>query len=801
MNADQTMTDENAEIIQEFIFESHDMIDQLEPTIIELGQSCQNCDCWEILNCEATECSRHGESIVTPCWMHTGYINNGSGVCIQCKNDQDCLSCKVFHLTNGDVDTINSIFRLFHSMKGSAGFLELHNITNAAHTAENLLDLIRSGKIKMEPEHIDLLCQSCDFSKNALSYVASNYSDHGLTEEASAISDKLRNAIQAARAKAETAVLDKSPATPQQEEAKIETVEMVISNEMTEVFILEADELLQQIEQDLMDWQKSPDDSELIDNLFRNIHSFKGNCGFFSYADPESLSHAIENLFDNLRQGTLTATVEQTELLLTMVDVLKDGISNIAEGGTGAIKDVELHKTRILALLDCKSPESRPENVSKPVVTAQPEEKIRPDKPRSGQSPPQRGRKNAKIDKRRNNIRVDLEKLDNLINIIGELVIAENMVINSPDLITLELEQFNKASQQLSKLVRELQEMAMSIRMIPVSGLFRRMIRLVHDISVKTGKTADLQLSGQETELDKTVIEIITDPLVHLLRNAMDHGIESPGERLAAGKPEKGVIMLSARHEEGEIWITIEDDGHGLDRDKILAKAISKGIISQEEKEGGLPDHAVFNLIFTPGFSMAPEITDISGRGVGMDVVKQNLEKIKGKIEISSKLGAGTRIDLRIPLTLAIIEGMLVRSDTTKYIIPLLAIRDIFCLEPKAVTVTPSGQELVKLRGKFFPIVRLQRLFTKSMEQHNQTEGVLLLVKHQRDGICLFVDEILGQQQTVIKGLSNYINNAHSVTGCTILGDGEVCLILDVGSLVEIGNKRPEYSQYETAGG
>jgi two-component system chemotaxis sensor kinase CheA len=278
--------------------------------------------------------------------------------------------------------------------------------------------------------------------------------------------------------------------------------------------------------------------------------------------------------------------------------------------------------------------------------------------------------------------------------------------------------------------------------------------------------------------------------LVHLLRNSLDHGLESPEDRIAAGKPEKGVLKLSAQHEEGEVWITVEDDGWGLDREKLLAKAISKGLVDGDGSE--MSDREVFNLIFAPGFSTAEKITDISGRGVGMDVVRKNLEKIQGKIEVNSVKGKGTRVNLRIPLTMAIIDGMLLRVDHSRCILPLLSIRDIFCPDLDAITVTPDGLELVKVRGKFYPIVRMHGIINNQPNNEKLNEGVVVLVEHQDQRVCLFVNEVLGQQQTVIKGLSEYLGNARCVSGCTILGNGEACMILDVGNLVEMDAKQPE---------
>jgi two-component system chemotaxis sensor kinase CheA len=736
------------EIIQEFVQESRDMIDQLEPTIIELGQS------------------EDGEK------------------------------------------TINAIFRLFHSMKGSAGFLELNHITRVAHAAESLLDLMRSGSIQLHPTHVNLLCETCDFAKEALEHVENSFNDHAMEESAEITAARLEQAISEANASAETASANDPTAAPQKEtdEENGLDLQLSITPDMVERFVQEADELLQNAEQGLLTWEKNPDNSDIVAELFRNIHSFKGNCGFFGYADLERLSHQMETVLDVAKSGVDLLGENPTELLLQLVDVLREAITDISQGGIGQVENKEQYIEPLKKLLeprlgellvekglvDEKSVSEALEAQKKPIgeiligmgkvkpeqvdQTLKEQQEIKTKKEASSKD------KNAAA--KRQDIRVDLEKLDNLINLIGEMVIAENMLIHNPDLEGLELENFGKAAQQMSKIVRELQEMAMIIRMIPVAGLFRRMIRLVHDLSVKSGKKVELKLYGQETEVDKTVIETITDPLVHLLRNSMDHGLEPPEERRKAGKPEKGEIRLSARHEEGEVWITLEDDGRGLNREKIIAKAISNGLIEGDGSD--LSDKAVYNLIFQPGFSTAEKITDISGRGVGMDVVKQNLDKIKGRVEVHSKPGLGTKIILRIPLTLAIIDGMLVRVGDTRCIVPILAIKEAFRPTQKAITVTPDGEELARIRENFFPVVRLHQILQKTPDHMELQEGILIVLEYQDKRICLLVDEILGQQQTVIKALSDYIGNVRGCSGCTILGNGEVCLILDIGTMMEI---------------
>ena len=744
------LDDDQIEIIQEFATESRDMIEQLEPAIIELGQ-------------------------------------------------------------NSDSETINSIFRLFHSMKGSAGFLEFDHMTRVAHAAENLLDLIRNNEIELVPNHVTLLCAACDFAKEALDMVESDYNDDAMVAPADDISEQLHQAIELAKGggevQAETVEENSTPAADEQPTSDSDFPEMEITDEMRLSFVQEGNELLQNTEQGLLSWGENQDDKEFIGDIFRNIHSFKGNCGFFGFSQIEKISHQMENILDRIKSGSKLAVDNPADQLLASLDVLQKAVNNISDGKDDTVENLDQHVSDLQALIapllgDFLVEEGvKEESVSKAVETqkkpvgeilveqgtasseqvnnALKKQQDTIQKAKAAAKPVARTKTPAK----RQDIRVELGKLDSLINLIGELVIAENMLIHNPDLKGLELENFNKAGQHMSKLVRELQEMAMTIRMIPVSGLFRRMIRLVHDISVKAGKKVELELIGEETEMDKTVIETITDPLVHLLRNSLDHGLEPPDERLAAGKNEKGTVRLSARHEEGEVWVTIEDDGRGLNKEKILEKAISKGLIEGDGSD--LTDKQINNLIFAPGFSTAAQITDISGRGVGMDVVKKNLEKIKGKIDVYSTPGQGSKIILRIPLTLAIIDGMIVRVGTASCIVPTLSMLEAFRPVAEQITTTPDGEELAKVRENFLPIIRLYEILGKEPDSSKLEDGILIVLEYQETRFCLFIDEILGQQQTVIKGLSNFIGNVPGVSGCTILGDGNVCLILDVGTLVD----------------
>ncbi|MCD6580818.1 MAG: chemotaxis protein CheA [Desulfuromusa sp.] len=756
------LDDDQIEIIQEFATESRDMIEQLEPAIIELGQ-------------------------------------------------------------DSDPETMNAIFRLFHSMKGSAGFLEFDHMTRVAHSAENLLDLIRNEEIELVPNHVTLLCAACDFAKEALDMVESDYNDDAMVAPADDISERLTQAIELAQGGGEAEAAKEEEAPAEQPAPEADFPQMEITDEMRLSFVQEGNELLQNMEQGLLSWGENQEDKEFIGDIFRNIHSFKGNCGFFGFSQIEKLSHQMENILDRVKSGSKLAVDNPADQLLASLDLLQQAVNNISDGKEDTVENLDQHLSELQLLIapllgdflveegvEEQAVSNAVETQKKPVgeilveqgtaSTDQVDKALKKQrdtikKAKAEAKPAARTKTPAK----RQDIRVELGKLDSLINLIGELVIAENMLIHNPDLKGLELENFNKAGQHMSKLVRELQEMAMTIRMIPVSGLFRRMIRLVHDISVKAGKKVDLELIGEETEIDKTVIETITDPLVHLLRNSLDHGLEPPDERLAAGKNEKGTVKLSARHEEGEVWVTIEDNGRGLNKEKILEKAVSKGLIEGDGSD--MTDRQINNLIFAPGFSTADKITDISGRGVGMDVVKKNLEKIKGKIDVQSTPGQGSKITLRIPLTLAIIDGMVVRVGTATCIVPTLSMLEAFRPVVDQITITPDGDELAKVRENFLPIIRLHDILGKKPDSRELEDGILIVLEYQETRFCLFIDEILGQQQTVIKGLSNFIGTVPGVSGCTILGDGNVCLILDVGTLIDSAeSKKTKYEETKEDG-
>ncbi len=382
---------------------------------------------------------------------------------------------------------------------------------------------------------------------------------------------------------------------------------------------------------------------------------------------------------------------------------------------------------------------------------------------------------------------VNLAKLDMLMDIVGEIVITEATVTKNPKVLDLHLESFDKSSRQLHKLTEELQDIVMSIRMVPVSATFHKMERIVRDMSNKFGKKAQLEIIGEDTELDKNVLDNLSDPLMHLIRNCMDHGLESAEDRKKLGKAPVGTIRLEARNSGSDVLITVSDDGHGLNKDALIEKGIAKGLIKKPKAE--VSDKEAYGLIFAPGFSTKEQVTEFSGRGVGMDVVMRNIEKIGGSLSVDSTPGQGMSVVMQIPLTLAIIDGMQVSVGGSSYIIPLLSIRESFKPKKGDCFADPSGREMIYIRGNCYPVIRLHEAFNIDTDITEFEQGILMTLETQSQTYCLFVDELVGEQKTVVKPIPVYITRAlkgtKCLSGCTILGDGSICLILDINGLLQ----------------
>lgn len=384
-------------------------------------------------------------------------------------------------------------------------------------------------------------------------------------------------------------------------------------------------------------------------------------------------------------------------------------------------------------------------------------------------------------------VKVDIHKLDSLVDLVGEMVISQTMLAQDRSLAGIESQSLARNLAQLSRNTKDLQRIAMSLRMVPVRASFQKMNRLVRDLATRQGKHVELVLSGEDTELDRTIVEEIGDPLVHMIRNSMDHGIETPEVRVSKGKPAAGVIHLRAYHQGGNIVIQIQDDGAGLNRDRILKKAVEAGLVRENET---LDEKEIYALIFAPGFSTAEKVTDISGRGVGMDVVKRNIDKLRGKIEIESVLGKGSTFSLHLPLTLAIIDGLIVVVGNERFVIPTLSVRESFRPKPDSIARVHDRGELVHVRGRYIPLLRLHEHFSVDPRSTDPYEGIVVVLESGMDTRCILVDQLVGKQEVVIKSLGGVFKENRALAGAAILGDGRVGLILDPNALVKLSPQR-----------
>lgn len=704
-----------------------------------------------------------------------------------------------------DDGDINTIFRTFHSIKGSAGFIGLPQINKLTHEAETLLDLIRKHKFSLQKPHIDIFLEVSDSLMMMMNHLQDNFTEDDFPGDLDELKARIihlngsKEDKSVANAKMETPTAEISVADPVQPEETPQVdatlLEALLTPDMIKQFVVDSNELLDSLEQDLLIMEQTPNNQEIIESVFRNLHSLKGNAGFMNYTDISQICHKAETFLDLVRSKKVEALPGQISLILQVIDFLRSAIDLLSEDKPPVI----MGKIGLLDLmgesfgLDGQAAppaeESTIKNSQKAIDTVP--EKVE-EMPSDVKSTPPPKNDIVKEDKASpalhkissDVIRVDVSKLNKLMDLVGEIVISESMVSHSPDIKGMELENFEKSISYLQKNIRELQELATSMRMIPLNGLFGKMKRLVRDLAAKNGKKIDLVIAGGETEVDRSVLEHVSDPLVHVLRNAADHGIQTPAERKKMNKPGTGQIELSAKQIGGEIWIVIKDDGAGLNRERIINKALEKGLISSTDID--MPDDKVWNLIFQPGFSTAEKVSDISGRGVGMDVVVKNVEKIRGHVEILSEETVGTTINLRIPLTTAIVDGMLMRVENSIYAIPTLDIKESLQVGEMTTVDLIDGQEVIKIRNKLVPILRLNELHELSFESKPLAEGIVVVTEKGNQSTGFLVDEILGQQQLVIKALPSYLGHIHGVSGCAVLGNGEICLILELANLIKM---------------
>ncbi len=624
------------------------------------------------------------------------------------------------------------------------------------------------------------------------------------------------------------------------------------TSQFHQAFFDETEEHLSEMERLLLNLQVDAPNKEDLNAIFRAVHSIKGASNTFGFTDLGKVSHVLESVLDRLRNGTMTLRNEMVDLFLTAGDVLKGqlaghkegaaidpqvaaqaadvcerlktlseeketkGLGNAATGSLGKEGTTQGEDPGYGFFEEVSSPPSAPaaqsdladladradpgygffDDVSPAASSKAPELTTRSpggrrvsDHADPAEEPVRSGRRASDkmvVSSEASSIRVSVEKVDQLINQVGELVITQAMLSQTAALVDPEAyERLQGGLAQLERNTRDLQESVMGIRMVPIGVVFSRFPRMIRDLAGKLSKQVELKTYGEETELDKSLIEKLVDPLTHLVRNSLDHGVESPEQRAAAGKGPKGVITLRASHQGGSVLIEVSDDGAGLNRERILAKAKERALPASE----AMSDQEVWQLIFLPGFSTAAVVTDVSGRGVGMDVVKRNVQAMGGRVEIQSETGRGSKISIRLPLTLAIIEGMTVRVGREIYIAPLTSI--IESVRPKRSeikTIVGKG-EVVEVRGDYIPIARLHQLFEITPDLTDPTQAVLVIAESGGEKVAILVDALVGQQQVVIKSMEENFQKVEGIAGATILGDGQVAFILDVQGLFVLSQR------------
>ena len=544
--------------------------------------------------------------------------------------------------------------------------------------------------------------------------------------------------------------------------------------ELLSEFVSESTEHLEIAEDQLLVIESETNNSEALNAIYRSFHTIKGVASFLGLEDTRHLAHQAESMFNLARDGKLELTGDAFEVALASVDGLKRQI-RFAEKwlDTQHALEVDPELPNLLQAIDAVSNGVK---VSRSALAA----KASPAPSESSSSKREKPAPSPVHVKE--SIKVDRDRLDKLINVIGELVIGQAMV--EEEVATWQAQTGNEsmAMSQLNKTVRDLQELSLSLRMVPVGSAFHKMARIVRDLGRKLGKEINFDTEGDETELDKTVVDQIGDPLLHMVRNAADHGIEPPEDRIAAGKPKQGNVSLRAYHQGGNIYIEIQDDGKGLDRDALLKKAIERELVSESDN---LTDQEIFNLIFAPGFSTAKNVTDVSGRGVGMDVVRRNVEALQGSVSVTSVKGKGSTVTIRLPLTLAILDGLSIRVGQEIYIIPILSVVESFSPQPADMKRIAGKGEVVMVRGEVVPLLRLSRLFGATQSSGN-VNSLVVIVEDRSKKFALLVDELLGQSQVVIKNLETNYEKVEGIAGATILGDGRIAMIIDVFGLVAL---------------
>lgn len=633
---------------------------------------------------------------------------------------------------NSYMSNIDEIFRIMHTIKGNSAMMLFDDIAASAHSLEDLFDYIRKSKPQKinYSEITDLVLEAKDFIIGEIAKIQSGIEPDGNAKD---LIKRVENKISSIKEENRDAILlDKE----KKEENSVKP-KFYISSE-----------------------NKSKDKF----SLYKAVIKFSEGCQM-----------------ENVRAFTVLHNLNEIaeDISYFPEDIIENEESAEIIESEGFTLYFKSHKT----IEDIKKCVNETSNIESAEIDFCDENDFKSTSEVNIYNNKKTVSVNSSTSHLANNVlSVSIEKIDMLMDLVGELVVSESMLTGSSDLKDLELENFEKSARQHRKIINDLQDVVMAVRMVPIAATFLKMNRVVRDMSKKLSKDVELKLIGEDTEVDKNIIENISDPLMHLIRNSMDHGIESGEEREAKGKSKKGTITLEAKNEGGDVYIKVKDDGKGLDKTKIYNKALENGITDKKISE--LTDNEIYEFILIPGFSTNEVVTEYSGRGVGMDVVCRNIDKIRGTVLIDSTPGKGTEISIKIPLTLAIIDGMLIKVGDASYTIPTISINRSFKLKEKDLIIDPDGNEMIMVRGQCYPLIRLYKVFQEETKVENLFDGIIVMVERGNNKACLFADELIGQQQVVIKTLPGYIKKTKGIAGCTLLGDGNISLILDISSLI-----------------
>ncbi len=674
---------------------------------------------------------------------------------------------------------INEIFRSMHTIKGSSAIMMYQNITTVSHKLEDIFYYIRESHPENIPqkELVDRMLDVSDFIKGELAKIRTGAEADGdetaLMEELDAFLEKLKGGEEAAQEPAnEPAPEEDTPkrfyVTPLHVPDSTYYLIKVYFKQGTDMANIKAYTMVYSLKESVEELLFEPSDIMTNEESANKILSD----GFVMIACTKLTPDEIMNTIDHVGG---TGSIELDECSRKLFEAFaKDGMKALenaeaieAEAAQELLKEQEAKEAETKEAKN-KAAEGKEglqtEKLVKTVAAAA----------------------NEPAPTKQSFISVNVQRMDHLMDLIGELVIAEAVVLQNPDLKVpgLDLTNFQKAAGQLGKITTELQDVIMAMRMMPLGNTFQKMKRLVHDITRKLGKEVELKIIGEDTEVDKNIIEHISDPLMHLIRNAVDHGIEDADEREEAGKEPVGHLTLEAKNEGGKVWISVTDDGRGLSREKILAKAITNGL-TDERTAKDLPDREVYAFITYPGFSTNEVVTEYSGRGVGMDVVVQNIQQIGGSLEIESNEGEGTRMTMKIPLTLAIIEGIILAVGEATFVVATGNVREFVKVTKDRLIIEPEGNESIMLRGDCYPVIRLKSYYGMKGGFDELEDGIFAIVEHEGKRAAVFVDRLIGEQDIVVKPIPPYIGKVRGLSGCTQLGDGSISLILDAGSLLK----------------